>query len=71
MFPFRPRILAKESFKTKVLASPYLTANGRKAAERLMFDDAISIERLLNEIGQLHAALEQLRNTSGRKAIGL
>lgn len=70
MFPFR-RTLAKESFNAKVLRSPYLTANGRKAAERLIVNDAISVERLLNEIGSLHAALEQIANSSSPRSIVL
>lgn len=67
MFPFPLRILAKEGFKTKVLKSPYLTDDGRKAAERLMINDAISVERLLNEIGGLHATLEGIRDASKRR----
>lgn len=70
MFPFR-RIFAKESLNGKITGSPYLTPNGRKAAMRLIVNDAISVERLLNEIGSFHAAFEQIKSPSRRKSIDL
>ena len=70
MFSFR-RTLAKESFTDKVISSPHLNANGRKAAERLLVNDAISVERLLNEIGSLHATLDQITNSCMPKSLGL
>lgn len=72
MFPFF-RTIAKESFTDRVFSSPHLTANGRKAAERLLGNDndAISVEKLLNEIGSLRATLEQITNPSSRRSIDL
>ena len=72
MFPFPSRLIAKQTAKGKILRSPYLTDDGRKAAERLVVGDSVSVERLLNEIGRLTAALETITNDSDyRRSIGL
>ena len=66
MLPFPSRLITKQTAKV------YLTDDGRKAAERLVVDNSISVERLLNEIGRLTAALETITDDPGyRRSIGL
>ena len=72
MFPFFSRLIGKQSTKHRLLRSPHLTNDGRKVAERLVVGESISVERLLNEIGRLTAALETITDASdSRRSIGL
>ena len=72
MLPFPSRLIAKQTAKGRILRSPYLTDDGRKAAERLVVGESISVERLLNEIGRLTANLEAITDAAGyRRSIGL
>lgn len=47
--------------KEKVLASDYLSSDGRMMAKYLMEEDSLSIERLFNLLGQFQSDIIELQ----------